>query len=91
LSTTISKELLTLLLLILAGVLLLPIAIFLVGSAVFGPYAGSGFGEFYRDIHADLMDGQAVVIFLLVAPYLVWQLLRFTFRAFRHGAPRPRR
>ncbi len=89
--TTASKEILTLLLLILAGVLLLPIAVFLVGSVVFGRYAGSGFGQFYRDIHGDLMDGQAVVIFLLFSPYLVWQLLRLTFHLFQHMAPRAKR
>ena len=69
------REALTLLFLLLAGVLLLPIAIYMVGGELFGAYSGSGFGDFYRDIHGDLREGQSVVIFLLLSPYLVWQLL----------------
>ncbi len=81
------REALTLLFLLLAGVLLLPIAIYMVGGEIFGAYSGSGFGDFYRDIHGDLREGQSVVIFLLLSPYLVWQLLRASFYIFRRMSP----
>ncbi len=76
-----------LLLLVFAGLLLVPIAIYLVGSEIFGVYAGNGFGDFYRNIYGELRDGQTVVIFLLFSPYLVWQQLRLTFYLFRRMAP----
>jgi hypothetical protein len=81
------REALTLLLLLFGGVLLLPIAIYIVGGEIFGSYSGRGFGDFYRDIHGDLRDGQSVVIFLLLSPYLVWQLLRASFHIFRRMSP----
>lgn len=81
------RETLTLLLFLFAGVLLLPIAIYIVGGEIFGAYSGSGFGDFYRDIHGDLRDGQSVVIFLLLSPYLVWQLLRASIDVFRRMSP----
>ena len=81
------KELLTLLLLVFTGVILLPVAIYFVGSDIFGSYAGGGFGVFYGEIHSDLRDGQKVVIFLLSSPYIIWQLMRLTFQLFRKLAP----
>ena len=81
------KELLTLLLLFFAGVLLLPIAIYVVGSDVFGSYIGGGFSKFYGEIHSDLRDGQNVAIFLLLSPTIIWQLMRLTFHLFRKMAP----
>jgi hypothetical protein len=81
------SETLTLLLLLFAGTLLLPIAIYMVGGKIFGAYSGSGFGDFYRDIHGDLRDGQPVVIFLVLSPYLIWQLLRTSFYVFRRMSP----
>jgi hypothetical protein len=81
------RELLTLLLLLLVGVFLLPLAVYLVGTAIFGEYTGSGFGSFYRDIHGNLRAGESVVIFLMASPYLVWQLLRLSLNAFRLFTP----
>jgi len=84
---TLRRESVTLLLLILVGVLFLPLAIYLVGAEIFGEYVRGGFGSFYREIHSDLREGQPVVIFLLISPYLVWQLLRLSFYAFRRMSP----
>ena len=80
-------ELATFALLTLVGVSLLPLIIYLVGAEIFGGYAGTGFGDFYRDVHSDLRRGQPVVVFLLMSPYLVWQLLRFSLYVFRRMAP----
>ena len=72
---------------LLIGVFFVPVATYLVGVQVFGDYAGVGFGEFYRDIHSNLRAGHTVVVFLVLAPYLTWQLIRFTFRLFFRLAP----
>jgi hypothetical protein len=81
------RELLTLLLLLLVGVFLLPLAVYQVGTEIFGEYTGSGFGSFYRDIHGNLRAGEPVVVFLMASPYLVWQLLRLSLNAFRLFTP----
>ena len=81
------KELVTLALLALIGVLLLPLSIYFVGAEIFGEYAGHGFGDFYRDLHGKLRAGNPVVTFLMISPYLVWQLMRTTFFIFRRMAP----
>lgn len=83
------RELATLVLLVLVGVVLLPLTIYLVGESIFGDYAGGRFGDFYRDIQSDLRLGRPVVIFLMISPYLVWQLLRLSFYGFRRTAPVP--
>ena len=82
-------EFATLVLLGLVGVLLLPLMIYLVGGEIFGEYAANGFGDFYRSLHSDLRLGRPVVIFLIISPYFVWQLLRLSFFGFRRLKPTP--
>lgn len=66
-----------------AGIVLLPIAIYLVGQAVFGDYGGQGFTDFYASLHYELRRGQQVTWYLVLSPYLGWQLFRLTIYAFR--------
>lgn len=79
----IQRELLLFLALLLAGVLLLPPAVYLVGQAVFGDFAGGGFGAFYRGLFERLRNGEYMAWFLLLAPYLGVQTLRGTVLAWR--------
>lgn len=65
----------------------MPVVIYLVGGNIFGQYAGNGLADFYRDIYGDLGDGQAVAMFLLLSPCIVWQLLRLAVHLFRRMAP----
>ena len=81
--TTLKKELALFLALVFVGLLMLPIAIYLVGDRVFGEYSGNGFGAFFGALHRDLRDGQAVVWFLVLSPYLVWQLTRASLWGYR--------
>lgn len=74
----------------LLGVAVLPLAIYFVGDAVFGTYAGNGFGNFYGNLHSELRQGQPVVWFLLASPYLVWLLLRLTIWAIRRSRMKDR-
>jgi len=79
---------------LLLGMLFLPMAVFFVGQLVFGDYGGAGFQDFYGQIHAAIRSGDGVVWFLVLSPYLICQILRFSFRFFfavdRPAAPRTR-
>ena len=65
------------------GLLLLPAAVYLVGKSIFGEYGGTGFTEFYGTLYSKLLSGNLSVWFLVLSPYLIWQLMRFTIRTFR--------
>lgn len=65
------------------GVVLMPVAIFLVGQTLFGAYGGHGYGDFFGTISEKLRSGDGVAWFLVLAPYLVWQSLRLMVAAWR--------
>lgn len=73
--------------LFLFGLAILPLAIYLVGDLVFGAYEGRGFADFYGRLHAEFRAGEPAVVFLMLAPYLLWQLLRLAGHLFRHLQP----
>ena len=81
--STATKEIALLLCLLLVGLLLVPIAIYVVGERIFGEYGGAGFMAFYGDLHGEIRAGDPVVWFLVLSPYLVWQLFRLTVWSFR--------
>lgn len=81
---SVRKEVTLLLVLTLVGMLVLPIIVYLIGTTVFGAYGSGGFATFYGTLHGEFRAGEPVVIFLMFAPYLVWQVLRWTIRGFRH-------
>jgi hypothetical protein len=85
---TIRRELILLLILLPAGLLLLPAAVYIVGSAIFGAFGGSGFGGFFGMLMEELQNGEPAVWFLILSPYIVWQLLRLTFGAVRAAGNR---
>ena len=74
--------------LLLAGLFLLPLAIYVVGRGLFGEYGGTGFSAFYGTLHSELRNGSPSVWFLILSPYFIWQLLRLTFRAFKLAGDR---
>lgn len=67
---------------IFAGLVLLPLAIYLTGQSVFGDYGGVGFADFYGRLSSDIRDGRPVVWFLVLSPYLILMLLRLTLWTF---------
>jgi len=73
--------------LLLTGLVLLPVAIFIVGQSVFGDYGGTGIAAFFKQIYRGLLNGHGVIWFLVLSPYLGWQLLRLTIWLFRRTAP----
>lgn len=75
--------------LLFVGLVILPISIYLVGRMIFGEYGGGGLGDFYAGLLGQFFRGEPAVWFLLLSPYLLWQLGRLTFHSFRRfGQPR---
>jgi hypothetical protein len=62
--------------LLFVGFVLLPIAIWFVGKAVFGAYGGSGYADFFGTLSSKIRNGDLVAWFLVLSPYFVWQCLR---------------
>lgn len=59
-----------------AGFVLLPIAVWLVGDAMFGDYGGGGFSTFFGLLSGKVRDFDGVAWFLILAPYLGVSVLR---------------
>ncbi len=72
--------------LLLFGVVLLPVAVYLVGQSVFGAYEGDGFGGFYEGIFGRLLHGEPAAWFLAFSPYLGVVVLRLIAWAWRRTA-----
>jgi len=69
-----------------AGLVLLPLAIYLTGQSVFGEYGGAGFADFYGRLSGEIWEGRPAVWFLVLTPYLILMLLRLTIWAFRKSS-----
>lgn len=72
--------------LLLFGMLLLPLAVYLVGQLVFGRYEGDGYGGFYSALLGGLVGGDFVAWFLVLSPLLLVLVLRGIARAWRASA-----
>ena len=58
------------------GLVVMPVAIYLVGQSIFGDYGGHGYGQFFADLSGRIRSGDRVAWFLVLSPYLGWQTLR---------------
>lgn len=58
------------------GFVLLPIAIWLVGDALFGDYGGGGYRGFFSALSAKIRAADGVAWFLVLSPYLGVMLMR---------------
>ena len=67
---TITRELALFVVLLFVGFVLLPIAIWFVGQALFGEYGGSSYGDFFGTLSAKIRGGDRVAWFLVLSPYL---------------------
>lgn len=79
------KETVLFLCLVFFGLALLPLAMYLVGQAFFGDYGDGGISGFYGQLQREFRDGEPAVWFLLLSPYLLWQLVRLTVWSFRRS------
>jgi hypothetical protein len=69
------------------GFVVLPVCIYLVGTIVFGAYEGGGLISFFSALQHEVRAGQPAVLFLLLSPWLLWQLVRLIFWSFHRLAP----
>ena len=58
------------------GIAVLPVAIYVVGQAMFGEYGGAGYAAFFGDLGSRVRSGEGAAWFLVLSPYLGWQTLR---------------
>lgn len=62
--------------LLFVGLVLLPIAVWLVGDALFGDYGGAGYKGFFSLLSAKIREGDGVAWFLILSPYLGVSVIR---------------
>ena len=67
------------------GLVVMPIVIYFVGETVFGSYDGLGYGDFFGTLSAKVRNGDYVAWFLVLSPYLGWQILRLLAFAWRRS------
>ena len=65
------------------GLVVMPVVVYFVGQTVFGTYGGQGYGDFFGTLSAKVRNGDYVAWFLVLAPYLGWQILRLLALAWR--------
>ena len=85
------RELLLAGILIPAGLVLIPVAIYFTGQALLGAYSeeGHGIGRLYGDILRDMGSGFLPAWLLILSPYLGIQLIRLAALPLRHRTPAP--
>lgn len=65
------------------GLVLMPIGIYLIGQEVFGDYAGRGYSEFFGRLSGKFRGREVATWFLVLSPYLAWQVIRLTVAGWR--------
>ena len=65
------------------GLVLLPVLVWFVGKAVFGAYGGAGFADFYGTLSSKIRSGDLVAWFLVLSPWLAWQVVRLALVGWR--------
>ena len=80
---TVRREFLWLLIALSVGLLLLPPLIWLVGSHVFGPYAGGNTRDLVDQFYRGLAQGQQAFWIVALGPYVAILTLRLTLASLR--------
>ena len=62
------------------GLFIQPLALFAVNDFIFGKYSGDGFMGFYSRYYELLLDGNPQSWFILIMPYLVFLIAKFTLK-----------
>ena len=65
------------------GLIVMPVAIYVVGQNIFGEYGGQGYGQFFGELSGRIRSGDRVAWFLVLSPYLGWQTLRLMLFGWR--------
>jgi hypothetical protein len=80
---TITREASLFLGLLLIGLVLLPVAVYIVGQAIFGDYGGGSYGHFFSELSGRVRTADPAAWFLVLSPYLGSQILRLVALAWR--------
>lgn len=88
LRTVLTREAALFLGLLCAGLVLLPIAVYLVGDAIFGDYAGHGYGDFFGSLSARVRGFDGSAWFLILSPWLAVSVLRLMAWGWRSAGRR---
>jgi hypothetical protein len=75
--------------LFLLGLVVLPIAVYSVGQAIFGDYGGGSYGHFYSQLSGRIRAADPAAWFLVMSPYLALQTLRLIALGWRTAGRRP--
>ena len=75
--------------LLFVGIVIMPIAIYSVGAAIFGDYGGEGFGDFLGTLGVKIRSGDRVAWFLVLSPYLALLVMRLMVWGWRRTAAQP--
>ncbi len=75
--------------LLFVGIVIMPIAIYSVGAAIFGDYGGEGFGDFLGTLGVKIRSGDSVAWFLVLSPYLALLVMRLMVWGWRRTAAQP--
>jgi hypothetical protein len=67
------------------GYAILPLAIWFVGSVVFGAYGGAGYGDFFGSLSVRIRSGDLAAWFLVLSPWLALQVVRLAFVGWRQA------
>lgn len=78
-----AKETAYLLLFVLFGLVPFPMMIYAVGITIFGGYGGNGLGGFLAEVSSEFRGGEMAMIFLVLSPYIIWNLVRATLLVLR--------
>lgn len=81
-ATAARRELILFGILLLAGLTLLPVAVYLVGQSIFGDYP-DGLPGFLREIWGHLLAADPATWFLVLSPWLVIAVIRLTWFGLR--------
>jgi len=65
------------------GLIVMPVAIYVVGQNLFGEYGGHGYGQFFGELSGRIRSGDGTAWFLVLSPYLGWQSLRLLLFGWR--------
>ncbi|MDH3620232.1 MAG: hypothetical protein OER91_05035 [Gammaproteobacteria bacterium] len=68
------------------GLVILPVAIWFVGHAVFGAYDGMGYMAFFGMLSGKIRAGDPAAWFLVLSPWLVLQCIRLMALGWRAAA-----
>ena len=77
------KEVFLFLGLLFFGFVIMPIGVWFVGQAVFGEYGGAGYADFFGTLSAKIRAGDRVAWFLVLAPWIIWQIARLSIFGWR--------